>query len=198
MPGGDPHVFAVMKRSVIAAAAGWHAPRRMLRTQCHAVRPAVHRRRLHQQSGRQFQREGGERPHADAALGTARRGRPGRRAVDGLRDGKRFFHDQRHRVAEWPDVRRQVYVGLQSNDYGTITLGRQYDLANAVLWPYESATQFAAYGTHIGDSDNVFNTFRVNNTVIYKSPVYDGLQVWACTAWAARRSRSRTMPTRWA
>ena len=28
---------------------------------------------------------------------------------------------------------RQVYVGLQSNDYGTITLGRQYDLANAVL-----------------------------------------------------------------
>ena len=72
---------------------------------------------------------------------------------------------------------RQVYVGLQSNDYGTITLGRQYDLANAVLWPYESATQFAAYGTHIGDSDNVFNTFRVNNTVIYKSPVYDGLQV---------------------
>ena len=30
---------------------------------------------------------------------------------------------------------------------------------------------------HIGDSDNVFNTFRVNNTVIYKSPVYDGLRV---------------------
>ena len=93
---------------------------------------------------------------------------------------------------------RQVYVGLQSNDYGTITLGRQYDLANAVLWPYESATQFAAYGTHIGDSDNVFNTFRVNNTVIYKAPCTTGCRSRACTAWAARRSRSRTMPTRWA
>jgi len=71
---------------------------------------------------------------------------------------------------------RQAYVGVQSNDYGSITFGRQYDLANTVLWPYESATQFAAYGTHIGDSDNVFDTFRVNNTAIYKSANYGGLQ----------------------
>ena len=71
---------------------------------------------------------------------------------------------------------RQVYVGL----HRTTTARSRWDASTTwpmPLWPYESATQFAAYGTHIGDSDNVFNTFRVNNTVIYKSPVYDGLQV---------------------
>jgi predicted porin len=72
---------------------------------------------------------------------------------------------------------RQAFVGMTSQDLGTVTLGRQYDLSAATLWPYESATQFAAYGTHIGDSDNVFNTFRVNNTIAYKSPSYGGLQV---------------------
>lgn len=71
---------------------------------------------------------------------------------------------------------RQAFVGMSSQQLGTITLGRQYDLPAATLWPYESATQFAAFGTHIGDSDNVFNTFRVNNTLAYKSPTYGGLQ----------------------
>lgn len=71
---------------------------------------------------------------------------------------------------------RQAFVGMSSPVLGTISLGRQYDLPAATLWPYESATQFAAFGTHIGDSDNVFNTFRVNNTIAYKSPSYGGLQ----------------------
>ncbi|GAB7550251.1 porin [Cupriavidus sp. 8B] len=71
---------------------------------------------------------------------------------------------------------RQAFVGMSSQDLGTVTLGRQYDLSAATLWSFESATQFAAYGTHIGDSDNVFNTFRVNNTIAYKSPSYGGLQ----------------------
>ncbi|WER50214.1 porin [Cupriavidus sp. WKF15] len=72
---------------------------------------------------------------------------------------------------------RQAFIGLQSPELGTVTLGRQYDLPAATLWPYESGTQFAAFGTHIGDSDNVFNTFRVNNTIAYKSPSYGGFQV---------------------
>ncbi|KWR81272.1 porin [Cupriavidus sp. IDO] len=71
---------------------------------------------------------------------------------------------------------RQAFVGMSSPVLGTISLGRQYDLSAATLWSYESATQFAAFGTHIGDSDNVFNTFRVNNTIAYKSPSYGGLQ----------------------
>ncbi|MGF6919449.1 porin [Paraburkholderia sp. 40] len=62
---------------------------------------------------------------------------------------------------------RQAFVGLSSDRIGTITVGRQYDLGAATLCAYESACQFAAYGTHIGDNDNVFNTFRVNNAVIF-------------------------------
>lgn len=59
---------------------------------------------------------------------------------------------------------RQAFVGLSSNTYGTVTLGRQYDEA-VTLCIFESACQFAAYGSHIGDSDNVFDSFRINNAV---------------------------------
>ena len=70
---------------------------------------------------------------------------------------------------------RQAFVGLSSNTLGTVTLGRQYDEA-VTLCTFESACQFAAYGAHIGDSDNVFDTFRINNAVQYKSVEYGGLQ----------------------
>jgi predicted porin len=70
---------------------------------------------------------------------------------------------------------RQAFVGLSSADFGTVTLGRQYDQA-VTLCVYSSSCQFAGIGPHVGDNDNVFDTFRINNSVQYKSPVIKGLQ----------------------
>jgi GBP family porin len=70
---------------------------------------------------------------------------------------------------------RQAFVGLSSNTFGAVTLGRQYDEAQT-LCILSSECQFAGYGAHIGDSDNIFNTYRLNNAVQYKSVDYRGFQ----------------------
>ncbi|AGK46681.1 MULTISPECIES: porin [Burkholderia] len=69
---------------------------------------------------------------------------------------------------------RQAYVGL-SSPYGTITVGRQYESIVEYLGYMEAGDTFAGYlGAHAGDVDNFNNTFRVNNSVRYKSPNFNG------------------------
>ncbi|HTJ91662.1 MAG TPA: porin [Pararobbsia sp.] len=71
---------------------------------------------------------------------------------------------------------RQAFVGLSSNQFGTVTLGRQYDTGVDLIQP------LAAYGTwgnmtaHAGDIDNIGNLNRVNNTIKYVSPTYSGFK----------------------
>jgi GBP family porin len=74
---------------------------------------------------------------------------------------------------------RQAFVGLSSNQLGTVTLGRQkeyfYDVvSNLSLINFEGAggNIFA----HALDNDNMMGTFRANNTVKYASPTWMGLQ----------------------
>jgi len=76
---------------------------------------------------------------------------------------------------------RQAFVGLSSNQFGTVTLGRQYDSVVDYLGPLAltgtqyGGTQFA----HPFDNDNLDNSFRVNNSVKYQSANYAGFKFGA-------------------
>ncbi|MBN3835050.1 porin [Burkholderia sp. Ac-20344] len=69
---------------------------------------------------------------------------------------------------------RQAYVGL-SSQYGTVTLGRQYDSVVDFVGPLEAGDQWGGYiAAHPGDLDNFNNAYRVNNAIKYTSPTYAG------------------------
>ena len=76
---------------------------------------------------------------------------------------------------------RQAFVGLSSNQFGTVTLGRQYDSVVDYLGPLAltgtqyGGTQFA----HPFDNDNLDNSFRINNSVKYQSANYAGFKFGA-------------------
>lgn len=71
---------------------------------------------------------------------------------------------------------RNAYVGIRSERYGTVTLGRQWD-ANVDL--LESFTLNGQYGgwyfAHPNDMDNLDNGFSVPNAIKYVSPNIAGV-----------------------
>jgi len=76
---------------------------------------------------------------------------------------------------------RQAFVGLASDQYGAVTLGRQYDSVVDYVGPL--ALTGTAYGgtqfAHPYDNDNLDNSFRVNNSVKYSSANYGGFKFGA-------------------
>jgi predicted porin len=70
---------------------------------------------------------------------------------------------------------RQAFVGLQSTQFGSITLGRQYDSVVDYTGALEVGSQWASgYAAHPGDLDNMNNTNRVNNALKFTSASYSG------------------------
>ncbi|MBN3808321.1 porin [Paraburkholderia sp. Ac-20347] len=73
---------------------------------------------------------------------------------------------------------RQAYVGLQSDRFGTLTLGRQYDSMVDYLSPLSEAG--AGYGNNMAghpfDNDNLDHSFSIKNAVKYTSANYAGFK----------------------
>lgn len=72
---------------------------------------------------------------------------------------------------------RQAYVGIQSDTYGTLTLGRQYD-PTLDLWSglTGAGSMTGDVSSHPFDNDNADFDYRINNSVKYTSPSYRGFK----------------------
>ncbi|WP_429301094.1 porin [Paraburkholderia sp. GAS199] len=72
----------------------------------------------------------------------------------------------------------QAWVGLQSDAYGTLTFGRQFDAMNDLVGPLtaEFNTWGGSLAAHPFENDNLAaNSVVINNSVKYASPTYMGV-----------------------
>ncbi|RQR40728.1 MULTISPECIES: porin [unclassified Burkholderia] len=75
---------------------------------------------------------------------------------------------------------RQAFVGFTNRQYGTLTIGRQYDTFFFFVAPLTANGNWAGFAfTHPYDNDDTEGSTRVNNAVQYTSANYRGFQVGA-------------------
>jgi predicted porin len=70
---------------------------------------------------------------------------------------------------------RQAFVGLTTDNLGTITLGRQYDSVSDMSAAFGPQSPWGTSAGHPGDIDNMIRSNRFNNTIKYTSPSLSGL-----------------------
>lgn len=73
---------------------------------------------------------------------------------------------------------RQAFMGLTSNNWGSFTMGRQYDPVAEFLGPLTAnGTYGGAFFSHIFDNDNTDYNRRADNSVKFRSVAYSGVVV---------------------
>ncbi|SAK99452.1 porin [Caballeronia pedi] len=78
---------------------------------------------------------------------------------------------------------RQAFVGVAKTGVGTLTFGRQYDPNTDLVAAY-AGPGFWSPSTHVGDNDNLNQTFRINNAVKFRSDTIAGFSVDALYAFS--------------
>jgi general bacterial porin, GBP family len=87
---------------------------------------------------------------------------------------------------------RQAWVGLSSDQYGALTLGRQYDFIVDYVAP-QAATGSGWGGNpaaHPFDNDDMDNSMRLNNSVKFSSVTFAGIKVGAMYAFSNAAGQS--------
>ncbi|TDV33857.1 putative porin [Paraburkholderia caballeronis] len=77
---------------------------------------------------------------------------------------------------------RQAYVGVNSNTWGALTLGRQYTPDTDVVQPLTGDAYLGGTFATPGDIDNYDNSIRLSNAVKYTSPTLNGVKLVALYA----------------
>lgn len=72
---------------------------------------------------------------------------------------------------------RRAYIGLRSDQFGTMVAGRDYDFLYDYVSYYTNVAQFApAYAFHLANDIDRLAGEQVQNAVRYETPLYHGLQ----------------------
>lgn len=69
---------------------------------------------------------------------------------------------------------RQAFVGVGSDRYGTVSLGRQYTSLDDFVSPVGPSAYIGGFGAHPGDIDDLDQTARVDSSIKYTSANYAG------------------------
>ena len=130
--------------------------------------------------------EGGGRTWAQTS-GVGQSDRWGLRGVEPLGDGWRAvfrlesgFTLNDGRLSQGGlEFGRQAWVGLSSDRFGTLTLGRQYDFMSTNLTQFAAGTLTpSVFAFHLADLDRL-GAERIDNSVRYVTPSMEGLQLGA-------------------